>query len=207
MIRRNSNTARIRALWPTTMESMVIAVMSSHAQRVELGKLLAQRGFDAEVQRHLRGGASSANAGQPDSRRIPFHGDQLDIAPISIEIRPDPIEHGLDTFLRNHGYLPLESSRSRYPGERNRDASHVVTGSREFWRIFDSGVQAGAGSGGLFRSPMGKTPAPLTYGPIFRAGIFRSDSESGPGSDQGVWRRVSGSNRFARAPERAAIVR
>jgi hypothetical protein len=80
---------------------MVIEVMSSHAQRVEFGKLLAQRGFDSEVQRHMRAGASSAYASQPDSRRIPFHGDQLDISPVSIEIRSYPIEHGLDTFLRN----------------------------------------------------------------------------------------------------------
>src|SRR6185295_1348779 len=109
MIRRNSKTARIRALWPTTTESMVIEVMSSHAQRVEFGKLLAQRGLDAEVQCHMRARASSADASQPDSRRIPFHGDQLYVAPVSVEIRPHPIEHGLDTFLRDHGCLPLDS--------------------------------------------------------------------------------------------------
>src|SRR5436190_24042913 len=93
------------------------------------------------------------------------------------------------------------------PGERNGHASHVLTGSREFWRIFASAVWERAGSGDYSAAREEKLRLPLTYGPIFRVGIFRSDSESGPGSDQGVQRRVSGSNRSARAPERAAIVR
>jgi len=107
---------------------MVIDVISSHTQRVEFGKFLAQRGFDAEVQRHVRAGASSADTSQPDSRRIPFHGDQLDIATVGIEIRPYSIEHGLDTFLRDHGSLSLDSPNRVDPDTRESATGMPATG-------------------------------------------------------------------------------
>src|SRR5579864_3047805 len=72
--RRNSKTARIRALRPTTTESMAIGVginvPSQQPQCFELGNLFAERQFDAEVQRHVRAGATSTHAAQLHVRRI-----------------------------------------------------------------------------------------------------------------------------------------
>src|SRR5712691_6913939 len=118
MMRRNSKTARIRALCPTTTESMVIGdsgvmtvslVKSRDAQRLKIGDVPAQRRLDADVQRHMRARTSGAHPCQPDGRRIAFNGNQLDIAAVGIEVRPHAIEHSLNTFPRNHEWLLLKS--------------------------------------------------------------------------------------------------
>jgi hypothetical protein len=86
-------------------ESDVMAVSlvkSRLAQRVKIRDFLAQRGLDADVQRHMRARAPGAHPRQPDSRRIPIYGDEFDIAPISLEVRPHTVEDSLNTFFRNH---------------------------------------------------------------------------------------------------------
>ena len=162
----------------------------------------------------MRARASGAHTRQPDGRRIPFHGDQFDIAPISIEVRPHAIEHSLNTFLRNHEWLPVKTVKSPAPVVRTRG-----TGGQPGCQQRDDGspgilagfrrrrVETASGSGDYSTGQRGKNPDPLTRSPICRAGTFRSGSESDPGSIPGAWRHASGSIRSARAPERAAIVR
>src|SRR5207249_461491 len=102
MTRRNSNTARMRALLPTTTESIESAagVMTSsdEAKRVELRHLLAERRFDAEIQRHVGARTAGAHAGQLDVGGIAGHVDQLDVAAIGLQERPYAFEHRFDSF-------------------------------------------------------------------------------------------------------------
>jgi hypothetical protein len=69
--RTNSKTACMRALRPTTMESIDVydwasmAVPSDETQRLELGNLFAKCGFHADVQRHQGARATGAHASQP----------------------------------------------------------------------------------------------------------------------------------------------
>src|SRR5262245_20525828 len=116
--RKNSKTARLRALLPTTRFSItfdvesVMIVTSRNAQRVELGYLFAQRRLDADVQRHVRRRTIRADAGQSNSGRISFHCHEFDIAAIGAQERPDAIEHGCNPFLGNHRDAPFDSLRS-----------------------------------------------------------------------------------------------
>src|SRR5215471_3475676 len=84
--RRNSKTARIRALRPTTTESIERTAggmgTSDQAQRFELGDLLAERRLDAQIQRHVRAGAAGAHAGELHVGRIARHLDELDVAAV-----------------------------------------------------------------------------------------------------------------------------
>src|SRR3954471_23573855 len=84
MTRRNSNTARIRALWPTTTFSRtrgdVVTMTSNQPERLEFRQLFAERRLHAKVEGHVRARAAGAHAGQPDAGRIPGDVDQLDVA-------------------------------------------------------------------------------------------------------------------------------
>src|ERR1043165_7305988 len=119
--RRNSNTARIRALRPTTTESMdrttgVIAT-SDQTQRLELRDFLAQRRFDAEIQRHVRARASGAHAGELDVCRIAVERHQLDVAAVGLHERPHPTEHRFDAFFGNHAGLKGQRLCQQYGTE------------------------------------------------------------------------------------------
>jgi len=59
-------------------------ITSSNAERFELGNLVAERGLDAHVERHVGGRATGTHAGQPDSGRIAFHPYELDIAAVGL---------------------------------------------------------------------------------------------------------------------------
>src|SRR6266545_5408566 len=98
--RRNSNTARIRALRPTTMESSMGAVMaaSHHAQGLEFRNLFAKGGLDAEIEGHVRARAPGAHPGQLDVRRIPGDVHQLDVAAVGLHEWPDSIQHRFDSL-------------------------------------------------------------------------------------------------------------
>src|SRR6187200_399977 len=105
MTRRNSKTARIRALRPTTTESSdnVAAVIALHqTQRFELRQLVTQRALDAEVERHVRARATGAHPGQLDVHRVAVHSDHFDVAAIGLQERPDSTEHRFHAFLGNH---------------------------------------------------------------------------------------------------------
>src|SRR5262249_51612316 len=106
MTRRNSNTARIRALRPTTTESMLSATgvmgASDHAEVLELGDLLAQRGLDAQVERHVRARAPGAHAGELDGRRVAAQVHQLDVAAVGLQEGPYAIEHGFHPLPGDH---------------------------------------------------------------------------------------------------------
>src|SRR5436190_8541723 len=107
--RRNSNTARIRALRPTTTESIVRAAgvmgSSNQAQRFELRNLLAERRLDAEIEGHVRARAAGAHAGQFHVRGIAFDGNELDVAAVRLDARADAIEHRLNAFSRHHAVV------------------------------------------------------------------------------------------------------
>src|SRR5476649_2073045 len=107
MTRRNSNTARIRALLPTTTESIesIAGVMaaSHNPQGVELGNLFAQRGFDAEVQRHVCARTAGAHAGQPDVGGVAGDADDFDVAAVGLHEGADPAQHCLYAFLGHAG--------------------------------------------------------------------------------------------------------
>src|SRR5471032_3244496 len=107
MTRRNSNTARIRALRPTTMESKVTrveVVMASSAQPqgFELRHLLAKRRLYSEIQRHVRAWTAGAHARQPHVGGVPVDVQQLDIAAVGLHERPNSREHRFDPFSSNH---------------------------------------------------------------------------------------------------------
>src|SRR6266567_3673354 len=80
--RRNSNTARIRALRPTTIESIDrttgVMATSNQAQRFELRNLFAERRLDAQIEGHVRARTAGAHAGQFYVGRVAVHVDQLD---------------------------------------------------------------------------------------------------------------------------------
>src|SRR5262245_33781356 len=80
MTRRNSKTARIRGLRLTIRASIIRA--SHQPKRAELGDGVAKRGFDAEVERHLRARTGRAHARQSHVRGIPRHLDELDVAAV-----------------------------------------------------------------------------------------------------------------------------
>src|SRR6478609_2011854 len=84
--RRNSNTARMRALRPTTTESIagscVVMASSQQPQRFELRHLLAQRGFHAQIKCHVGTGTAGAHAGQPHVCTITDDVEQFDVAAV-----------------------------------------------------------------------------------------------------------------------------
>src|SRR5579872_7447340 len=97
MTRRNSNTARMRALRPTTMQSApdtVAVVMTSSAlpEAFELGHLLAERQLHAEIQGHLCARTAGAHPGQPNVRGVPGDADEFDVAAVRLHERPHPRE-------------------------------------------------------------------------------------------------------------------
>src|SRR5262245_8872616 len=105
---RNSNTARMRALWPTTIGSVAeVMAVSEEAQRLELRELVTERGFNPEMERHVRARAAGAHAGEPDVRRILVDGDELDVTAIGLQEGSDAFEHRLNPLSRNHQCLPL----------------------------------------------------------------------------------------------------
>src|SRR4051795_6192700 len=106
MTRRNSNTARIRALRLTTIESMAagggVVIASPQPEGLELGHLLTQRGLDAKIEGHVRAGTAGAHAGQPHISRIALDLQQLDVAAVGLHERTHPREHRFDAFFGNH---------------------------------------------------------------------------------------------------------
>src|SRR6185503_7144815 len=109
MTRRNSNTARIRALCPTTSDSLtfgtwdVMPRTSRHAQGAEFRNLFPQGSFDPHVQRHVSARTTGAHSGEPDRRRVAFHCYQLDVAAVRLQKGAYSSKHCLNAFLRNHG--------------------------------------------------------------------------------------------------------
>src|SRR5919197_3811974 len=106
MTRRNSNTARIRALWPTTTDSVETGagaiVTSEQPEVLEPRDLFSQRRFDAEIQRHVRARTAGAHACQLHVCRIAVDVDELDVAAVGLHERTYPIQHGFHTFSRDH---------------------------------------------------------------------------------------------------------
>src|SRR5215472_4002632 len=112
MTRRYSNTAFIRALLPTTSDSIVttlpgiceVMAPSRHLQCVEFRNLDANGGLDAVVQRHVGRRTAGAHARQPHGRRSAFDGDQLDVTAVGLQKRTDAVEDSLNSFpLNRHG--------------------------------------------------------------------------------------------------------
>src|SRR5262245_55929029 len=104
--RRNSNTARMRALLPTTTESSDrfpgIMASSHQPQGFEFGQFFPQRGLDTEIQRHVRAGAAGAHAGQPHACGIAFDFHHLDVAAVCLQKRPDATQNGFDALFGDH---------------------------------------------------------------------------------------------------------
>src|SRR4051794_40290766 len=103
--RRNSNTARIRALCPTTMPSMMrgagVIAASHQPERLEFRDLVAQCGLDAEIERHVRAGAAGAHAGQLDAGGVLGHVDELDVAAVGLQEWAPAPQHCLDPLSRD----------------------------------------------------------------------------------------------------------
>src|SRR5712691_3011753 len=104
--RRNSNTARMRALLPTTIESIgsITGVMagSDHPQRFEFGDFLPKCGFNAEIQRHVRARASGTQAGELDVGRIAVDINEEDVAAVRVHERTHAVEDRFHAFSGNH---------------------------------------------------------------------------------------------------------
>src|SRR4051794_32481394 len=148
MTRRNSNTARIRALRPTTTESMAatvgVVIASPQPEGLELGHLLAQRRLDAEIEGHVRAGTAGAHAGQPHSGRIALDLQQLDVAAVGLHEGTHPREHRFDAFFGNH-------ARTR----RNRRA----TGRRAGFPVIPDVIAAADAQGADYSPRCGKIRA------------------------------------------------
>src|SRR4051812_7802934 len=129
MTRRNSNTARIRALCPTTMPSMIrgagVITASHQPQRLEFRDLVAQRGLDAKVQGHVRARAAGAHAGQLDAGGVLGHVDQFDVAAIGLQERTHPRQDRFDPLSGDHKDPPF-----RRPAAEGR-ATDVPKGGAE----------------------------------------------------------------------------
>src|SRR6185503_2814894 len=105
--RRNSNTARIRPLAPTTIESdgiVKVGVMtaSHHSERFEFRDGIAQRRLHPEVQRHVGARAAGADASQPDVGGVAMDTDNDDVAAIRLEVGPHSADHGFHLRLGHH---------------------------------------------------------------------------------------------------------
>src|SRR3989338_10920442 len=113
MTRTKSNTARMRALRPTTTSSSEKAVVacidasSDDLQLLELPNLLAQGHLDAHVERHVRARASGAHPGQPDLGVVALNLEQLDVATVGLQEGTDPLEDGFHAFSTDHDWLSL----------------------------------------------------------------------------------------------------
>ena len=75
-----TNTARIRALRPTTTESIakdevLIGVTSQDAQRFEAGNLIPKGRLDTDVESHVRARTPDAHAGEAYGSRPLVHLD------------------------------------------------------------------------------------------------------------------------------------
>src|SRR6185369_2776636 len=114
-----SKIARIRGLCPTTtwsIENCVGALMMASRlgewlndlQLFKLLDLFPQRHLDAHVERHVRTWATRTHPGQAHHGVVAAHVDELDVAAVGLHQRPDPIEHCLNSFLRNHVRLASE---------------------------------------------------------------------------------------------------
>src|SRR5215831_4547059 len=107
MTRRYSKTAFIRALLPTTSDSIVtmlpgiceVMAASRHLQGIEFRNLNANRSLDAVVQRHVGRGTAGAHAGQTHRRRSALDSDQLDVTAVGLEKRTDAIKDSLNSFF------------------------------------------------------------------------------------------------------------
>src|SRR5262245_122394 len=92
-----SKTARIRALLPVTSVfdrscwDAFMAVSSSKAQLLEIGNVSTERRLDAEEQRHMGAGAVRAHSEQSDTHAVAVDFNQLDVAPVRVEERADPL--------------------------------------------------------------------------------------------------------------------
>src|SRR5215470_1590648 len=107
MTRRYSNTAFIRALLPTTSDSIVttlpgiceVMASSRDLQGVEFRNLHANSRLHAVVQRHVGGRTARAHARQTHRRRSAVDRDQLDIAAVGLQKGTDAVEDCLNSFL------------------------------------------------------------------------------------------------------------
>src|SRR5690349_3903272 len=106
MTRRYSNTAFIRALLPTTSDSIVttlpgiceVMAASRDLQGVEFRDLDANGRLDAVVQGHVGSGTARAHARQTHRRRATVDRDELDVAAVGLQKRTDAVEDCLNSF-------------------------------------------------------------------------------------------------------------
>src|SRR5689334_1013286 len=148
--RRYSKTAFMRALLPTTSDSMVtklpgkfeVMTASRHLQGVEFRNLRANRRFDAVVQRHVRSRTSGAHADQANRCRAAVDGDEFDIAAVGLQKGTNAIENGLDSFFVD-GHGGCSPNRRPLNGRPTRPRATAVPllESRKYWRIVDGRIK------------------------------------------------------------------
>src|SRR5262245_50313322 len=165
MTRRNSKTTRIRALCPTTSESMEtacgddIAITSSNTKRPEVGHLFAQRSLDPDMQRHVCTRAARTNSGEPYHDGIPVDGNELDVATVRAKKRTHPVEHSFNAISGNHGQLQGQCAC--------HDGPPTFRGMR---RVFDAERLASEAARELF--PTDARRMPLQDGLVFSSWNF-----------------------------------
>src|SRR6185436_13492176 len=105
MTRRNSNTARMRLLAPTTIESggsAEVMIASHNSKRLELGDRVPQRRGHADLQRHLGTGAPRAGAKQSHVDGVSADADDDDVAAVRLQEGPHALEHAFDLRFGHH---------------------------------------------------------------------------------------------------------
>jgi hypothetical protein len=89
---------------------------SRHLQGIEFGNLVANGGFNAVMQRHMRGRTAGAHPRQTNGRRAAIDGKKLDVTPVGLQKGPDAIKHSLDSFsLDSHGGCLFELADNGRP--------------------------------------------------------------------------------------------
>jgi hypothetical protein len=118
--RRNSNTARMRPLAPTTTESDgIVGIMTaSHdSERLEFRDGFAERRLHAEMQRHVGARTARAHASQPDVGGVAVDADDDDVAAIRLKERPHEADHGFHLFS-GHPREPKGNRCARKPATK-----------------------------------------------------------------------------------------
>jgi hypothetical protein len=74
-------------------------------QRFEFRNVIAQSHLDAQVEGHVGTWTLGAHPGQPDISGVAVDADQFDVAAVSLQEGPNPLENAFDLLFSDHRCL------------------------------------------------------------------------------------------------------
>src|SRR5262249_59242293 len=138
---------------------------SHQPQGLELRELFAQRHFDAQVQRHVCARATGAHPGQLHVRAVAVDRDDLDVAAVGLEQRPDAIQHVLDLLLGDHDSPRGNAHATASAPETRHFVTVLLTGFRSVVIIPQSWGKLPMATGPPRRRPRAPRRRPRTDSP------------------------------------------